>query len=706
MRNSSMLWEQYSLQRDKLIINLRTKLLTNMSSLIGHAETSDLLLVAADGKKLPAHICILRQRAPIFFEKHISPTLDARTPRQRRIGEPLEVAIGDVDSAGLSFFIKSVYTDEEIQNLENENTIKDSTSDQKRDDENPDSSNFDIDHEFDDSQHYANEEEEEEGGREGETPRQDCDSLDRTPGAYQKELDKSEEIIYSVPIPREHDSGFHQPSSIEKPPPSTTATTTTSIITISEEPIMTSFRELANDSPMCLSGYSERSQYDIVEEEAEHEISEEASQNSSHFGSHGRFYHLEDSGIVSSQIESPKKKKSTTKIFPMFIGFGSGDSEMTQSMPSSTLSSSPYSSTNTLSAGSIRGRAMLARRLSVTSLTSLTSIDLTPTTENVTPIGDKLPCSTLGGDLLEMYQKSLDTDTIIVTDGGDLHAHKCILWATCPTFRKILKSSTKIELRGFSRNAIDFLLSFLYGGLTNIPEEVEVWEVIALATHLNLEELAQVAALHLKAHKCHFFHRPCATCVSAVFDALPQFRTIKCLNGLYDEAMSWQARHFSRIWKGRVFLHLDEQWQHGCRDALINEIDEELLIDTLLGCEKLQASLSRTKSQQLAESVLSLVNDVIEYCTEFLISSFDLILGSTAFKNHGKGLALNLALLEDLFPPLIHSLSADTAIRAFITLRDLLIEIQQNEEDLQLQQSPNRRRSFLHIPIHDWNPVN
>ena len=30
---------------------------------------------------------------------------------------------------------------------------------------------------------------------------------------------------------------------------------------------MTSFRELASDSPMCTSNYSERSQYDIMEED-------------------------------------------------------------------------------------------------------------------------------------------------------------------------------------------------------------------------------------------------------------------------------------------------------------------------------------------------------------------------------------------------------------------------------------------------------
>lgn len=124
----------------------------------------------------------------------------------------------------------------------------------------------------------------------------------------------------------------------------------------------------------------------------------------------------------------------------MFIGLGGADpvsprgiteqiSEMTQSLPSAghddpeaLLCSSPMSSS--VGSGSIRGRAMLARRLSVSSLTSLTSIDLTPTHEVPPPAFDRNPASKLASDLLDMYLTESDSDVTLLAEDGELKAHK------------------------------------------------------------------------------------------------------------------------------------------------------------------------------------------------------------------------------------------------------------------------------------------
>jgi hypothetical protein len=82
-------------------------------------------------------------------------------------------------------------------------------------------------------------------------------------------------------------------------------------------------------------------------------------------------------------------------------------------------------------------------------------------------------------------------------------------------------------------------------------------------------------------------------------------------------------------------MHLAKGLQKECFNALLESITEENVIEVLLGCEKLQVGLSRMKLQQHAQAVQTLVADVAEYCTEFLVTSLDSLIQSESFSASG-----------------------------------------------------------------------
>ncbi|KAJ1369040.1 BTB (POZ) domain-containing protein 8 [Parelaphostrongylus tenuis] len=113
-----------------------------------------------------------------------------------------------------------------------------------------------------------------------------------------------------------------------------------------------------------------------------------------------------------------------------------------------------------------------------------------------------------------------------------------------------------------------------------------------------------------------------------------------------------------------------------------------------------EIALPRSKSES-SLAVLLLVDDIFEVAMQFLVHSFHLVVTSQAFQQHGKvcesiqGLALNLGVLEQLLPSVVHSLSADVAIKAFKGLDNLLREIHTR---------PSSPTQALKIPVDDYVP--
>ncbi|CAD6185246.1 unnamed protein product [Caenorhabditis auriculariae] len=670
---TAIAWEQYSSAREQLQSRIAEKIRRQMSSLVGDMESADLLLVAADGKKLAAHECILRARAPGFYHRHVEATVAAMGPRQE--GKLREVAIGDIDSVGLEFFIHSVYTEEEFaqipldQNEDRQETASRSSNRSYAMDE----STTELDFQMAGADEKLDDETPTLAGRPPLVP-YSMSGIGSYPNSPRKQVMPTAMSVSAGPYPLNGPypimgSGVYGHCSVTNSAPSV--------------PVMTSFRDLATGSPMNSSIYSlgGRSEVADIPEEDE-DCQDDRKPKALDNRPMSKFIRLDSitngNEAHKEYLERKRSSGGTKQIFPMFIGLSDSSDPLERG-------SDNWRGSNRLS---------LSKRMSMTSLTSLTSIDITPGQDGQPPVGDMTACSRLAADLMQMYVNNEDTDVVIRTEGGDIHAHKCILSATCPFFRQQLQKSKRIEMRGFTRSSIHYLLMFLYGGVTSLPDDVDVWEIVALAAHLNHKDLAQVVILHLKATKCHWFHRPCAACVSAVFDCLPQLASIRCLRPLYEEALAWQAKHFARVWKGRVFLYLNERWQKEAYEAVIQYMDDETVIDLILGSERLQVALSRSKSDS-SVAVLGLVDDILDVAMQFLLHSFHLVVTSKSFQQQGKGLALNLGLLEDLLPSVIHSLSADVAIKTYKGLTGLLSEI---------QQAPPSPKRTLSILVDEWSP--
>ncbi|KFQ68258.1 BTB/POZ domain-containing protein 8, partial [Phaethon lepturus] len=139
----------------------------------------------------------------------------------------------------------------------------------------------------------------------------------------------------------------------------------------------------------------------------------------------------------------------------------------------------------------------------------------TPPVDQNTPSNSKLEAvSVLGEDLMMLYKKCCCPDINICIEGKDFQAHRAILCARSSYFAAMLSGSwaessqEHITLQGISHVEMSVILHFIYGGILDFPDKVDVGRMLGIADMYGLDGLKEVAIYILKRDYCNFFQKP------------------------------------------------------------------------------------------------------------------------------------------------------------------------------------------------------
>ncbi|XP_024081684.1 uncharacterized protein LOC106661480 isoform X2 [Cimex lectularius] len=294
------------------------------------------------------------------------------------------------------------------------------------------------------------------------------------------------------------------------------------------------------------------------------------------------------------------------------------------------------------------------------------------------------PCSRLGEDLLRMFLDEISPDVTVDVGGRRIKAHKCILSSRCQYFAGMLSggwvesAGNVISLQGFSYNAVHFALCHIYSGASNIPETINIVELATLADMLCLEGLKEVIMYTLKVKYCHFFHKPCNSnsCISGVLECLP-LAAAYGLDEIYRKSLRWITKYFVRVWPTKGFANLPKELQDKCYKQHIVHLSAENVLETIMGCEKLEATVTNVK---WAQTVINMNLKLHEASVKYLTQHFADVLSSEAFIRIGKEDVWTMTRLEETLLSISRTLSPDQSCQSYKKIKNLLASIRRDEE--------------------------
>ncbi|XP_075616022.1 BTB/POZ domain-containing protein 8 isoform X1 [Balearica regulorum gibbericeps] len=284
--------------------------------------------------------------------------------------------------------------------------------------------------------------------------------------------------------------------------------------------------------------------------------------------------------------------------------------------------------------------------------------------------------SVLGEDLMMLYKKCCCPDINICIEGKDFQAHRAILCARSSYFAAMLSGSwaessqEHITLQGISHVEMSVILHFIYGGILDFPDKVDVGRMLGIADMYGLDGLKEVAIYILKRDYCNFFQKPVPGKQQPVLECMAIAHSLGVEN-LYAACMKWVGKHFAKCLSERSFASLPTELQNNCLVMLINSLNHKNAAFLLMESDRLISSLPRVK---WTEAALALASSLQEECVTFIVANFLHIVQSEGFSVllQAQAMSSKPDLLELIFNAIEKSINNENSCFLLVAVDTLL----------------------------------
>ncbi|KAM6078766.1 BTB/POZ domain-containing protein 8 isoform 2-T2 [Theristicus caerulescens] len=284
--------------------------------------------------------------------------------------------------------------------------------------------------------------------------------------------------------------------------------------------------------------------------------------------------------------------------------------------------------------------------------------------------------SVLGEDLMMLYKKCCCPDINICTEGKNFQAHRAILCARSSYFAAMLSGSwaessqEHITLQGISHVEMSVILHFIYGGILDFPDKVDVGRMLGVADMYGLDGLKEVAIYILKRDYCNFFQKPVPGKQQPVLECMAIAHSLGVEN-LYAACMKWVGKHFAKCLSERSFASLPTELQNNCLLMLINSLNHKNAAFLLMESDRLINSLPQVK---WTEAAVALASRLQEECVTFIVAKFLHVVQSEGFSIllQAQAMSSKPDLLELIFNAIEKSINNENSCFLLVAVDTLL----------------------------------